>query len=144
MLLNADQILKAEDIEVEEVDVPEWGGTVCVKALTGQEKEKWESSVRKLDRKTGNWLPDNTHAAAKLVVIALVNEHGERLFSDSDAGKLARKSARAIERLFKKVQDMSGLDEDAVEAAVENFDETPSSDSTSGSPENLDEPKLSY
>ena len=43
--LCRETILNANDIKTEEVNVPEWGGVVLVKSLTGSEKDKYEQSI---------------------------------------------------------------------------------------------------
>jgi len=45
MTLNKEQILRADDLKTEEVDVPEWGGSVRVRVLTGTERDAFESSI---------------------------------------------------------------------------------------------------
>src|SRR5262249_54462608 len=45
MRLSKDDILKAADNEPEEVDVPEWGGTVLVRGMTGRERDAFEVSM---------------------------------------------------------------------------------------------------
>jgi hypothetical protein len=43
-LLSRDDILNADDLTIETIAVPEWGGEVNVKTLTGAEKDKWETA----------------------------------------------------------------------------------------------------
>ena len=43
-LLSRDDILNADDLTIETVAVPEWGGEVNVKTLTGAEKDKWQTA----------------------------------------------------------------------------------------------------
>ena len=45
MLLTRDKILSADDIRSERVKVPEWGGEVIVREMTGAERDEWEGSV---------------------------------------------------------------------------------------------------
>lgn len=142
MLLSADDILKADDLETREVEVPEWGGTVRVRALSGIEREKWEAGVWKTHR--GEQVLDRLGMRAKLVVRCLVDADGAQLFPESDAGKLGRKSSKVIEQLFEVVAEMSGLGENAVEELARNFGETPDDDSSSGSPESSVTPSAGY
>src|SRR3989304_4330704 len=44
-LLTRDEILNANDLAREQVEVPEWGGAVLVRALTGRERDAYESSI---------------------------------------------------------------------------------------------------
>ena len=48
VLLTRDLILKADDIQTREVEVPEWGGTVLIRALTGTERDAYEAEAYRL------------------------------------------------------------------------------------------------
>ena len=63
MRLSRDDILKAEDLTTEEVDVPEWGGTVLVRGLTGRERDEFEASV--MVRYAGEMVQDLANIRAK-------------------------------------------------------------------------------
>ncbi|MFE3382837.1 hypothetical protein [Streptomyces anulatus] len=41
--LSAEQILDADDLAIEDVPVPEWGGTVRVKGMSGTERDRFEA-----------------------------------------------------------------------------------------------------
>ena len=43
--LTRDEILQAQDIQFEDVKVPEWNGTVRVRGLTGVERDALEASL---------------------------------------------------------------------------------------------------
>src|SRR4051812_29809096 len=82
MALSRDQILEAKDLETREVDCPEWGGSVLVRALSGRERDAWEASLVQMRGK--QQVPQMGNVRAKLVVRCCVDENGERLFSDAD------------------------------------------------------------
>ena len=44
-ILSREDIAQADDIVIEAVDVPEWGGTVLVKGMTGAERDRFEISM---------------------------------------------------------------------------------------------------
>ena len=44
-LLTKEQMLAADDIKSERVEVPEWGGDVMVRGLTGTQRDAWEASM---------------------------------------------------------------------------------------------------
>ena len=44
-LLTKEQILRVKDIETRKVNVPEWGGDVMVRSLTGAERDYFESKL---------------------------------------------------------------------------------------------------
>ncbi|MBC7193862.1 hypothetical protein [Marinobacter sp.] len=117
-LLTKDDILQAQDLPTERVSVPEWGGEVIVRGLTGAERDKFEASivVRKGDKTDFN--PENMRA--KLVALCVVDEQGNRLFADEDVKLLGKKSAAALDRIFQIAQRLSGLNPSAVEEMAKN------------------------
>ena len=133
MTLTRDQILAADDLETREVEVPEWGGSVRVKSLSGRERDAWEASLRAT--RGNKTTADTSNIRAKLVARALVGDDGQRLFSDRDIAALGDKSALALDRLFDVIAEMSGLSNKADEDAEKNSPDDQSDSSTSDSPE---------
>ena len=121
-ILGRDEILAADDHELIDVEVPEWGGTVLVKPLTGDERDQYESSNWRRDPKGGMQL-DTRGARARLAQMCLVDESGKRLFSKEDVRKLGAKSSHALDRVTEVARTASGISDDYVEDAVEDFDE---------------------
>jgi len=131
MLLSKDAILAANDLQYEDVHVPEWGGTVRVRALTGAERDAFEAKMAEA-RQKGMALGAALHNfRAKLVVRCIVDEQGKRLFSDDDAKALGTKSGAVLDRLFDVARRLSGMNEDAVEEAAKNSVTGQSAGSTS-------------
>lgn len=44
-VLTREAILSADDLPAETVDVPEWGGKVRIRTMTGSERDAFESSL---------------------------------------------------------------------------------------------------
>ena len=44
-LLSKTAILTANDLQTEDVEVPEWGGAVRVRSFTGRERDAFEASM---------------------------------------------------------------------------------------------------
>lgn len=128
-LLTRDQILSVEDRPYEEIEVPEWGGSVRVRGMSGADRDAYEASIveqRGNDRKI-----NLANARAKLVARCLVDEDNRLMFSSDDVRALGRKSARALERVFDKARELSGMSEDDVDKLTENFGGDPSDEGTS-------------
>lgn len=128
-LLSKAAIIGAQDLTVKEVDVPEWGGSVNVRAMTGCERDQFESSLsvgEGKDRKQ-----NLANIRAKLVGLCLVGADGERLFSDAEVTVLGGKSAAALDRLFDVAQKLNGLSAADVEVLAKNSEADPSGASTS-------------
>lgn len=125
--LSRDDILSVEDIEVELVEVPEWGGSVFVKGMTGTERDRFETSIVQQRGKDAKINMENIRA--KLAAETICDEDGVRLFSQKDIGELGKKSASALQRVFDVAQRLSGITESDVEELSEEMDENPSGDS---------------
>lgn len=119
MILKRDDILNVADLPIEEIPVPEWGGSVLVRGMTGAERDAFEASIVQL--KGGNKSSvDMRNIRAKLVAMSLVDESGERLFSQADVELLGKKSAAALQRIFEAAQKLSGLTTADVEELAKN------------------------
>lgn len=121
-LLSKEAILAVEDLPTEDVDVPEWGGAVRIKGLSGRERDRFESSSIVTDKK-GVSKPNYTNLRARLVALSIVDESGRRMFSDTDVNLLGTKSAAALERVFKAAQRLNGMTDEDVEEMTEDFGE---------------------
>lgn len=116
--LDRERILAIPDIHTESVDVPEWGGALTVRGLTGDERDDFEAAcIRGKGRKTEFNL---RNARAKLVVRSCVDATGARLFSDEDAAQLGKKSAAALSRVYEVAARLSGLTDEDMEELTKN------------------------
>lgn len=127
--LTAEQIRTVDDKQYEDVDVPEWGGTVRVRGMSGTERDAYEASI--LEQRGNDRKVNLANARAKLVVRCLVDENGALLFTPDDVRVLGRKSAKALERVFDAARRASGMTEADIEKLTENFDDDLSEGGTS-------------
>lgn len=130
-ILGREDILGIVDTQYEFVDVPEWGGKVRMRGLSGNERDRYEQSIVEL--RGGNVLPKFANARARLAAWSIVNENGDRIFTDADIAVLGRKSAAALERVYEAARKLSGLSERDIEELVGNSDGVQSDGSTSDS-----------
>lgn len=129
-LLTRSAILDSLDVQTIEVEVPEWGGTVKVRGLTGKERDLFEQASVRRNPKTGEVELNMANMRARMVAYCVVDEEGERMFTDADIVQLGRKSAAALERVAKAAQKLSGMGNEATEEAAGNFTEDPNVPST--------------
>lgn len=129
MLLNKEQIKSVSDLETQDVKVPEWGGTVRLKSLTGAERDRFEASV--VQGQGRNTTVNMQNLRAKLVAQSAISEDGKALFTEEDVKWLGEKSAKALNRLFNAAQQLSGLSESDVKELAGNFKDARSDGSTS-------------
>jgi len=113
-MLTRDQILMCDDLPRETVQVPEWGGEVQVRTMTGTDRDAFESSLIGKDNQSGGRLEN---VRARLVSLTLCDETGVRLFTDGDITALGQKSAKALDRVFTVAQRLNGIGTDQVDVA---------------------------
>lgn len=120
--LSRDQILAVDDLKTVPVDVPEWGGTVYVRMMTGVERDLWEAMT--VDE-NGDALPPQRKLAnlrGRLVVTTASDAAGERLFEDTDAELVGKKSAAALDRVFAASSRLNRIFEADIEELLGNLD----------------------
>ena len=130
-LLSKSAILCANDLQTEDVEVPEWGGAVRVCSFTGRERDAFESSMVRGDGRDRR--VDLTNMRARLVGLTVIDETGQRLFTDEEADLLGAKSGAALDRVFAIAQKLNGLSGSDVEELTKNSSGVPSVVSTSAS-----------
>ena|SRR5215471_5103069 len=131
-LLGRDAILKATDLPTEDIEVPEWGGTVRIRGLTGEGRDEYEASTFVI--RDGQAYPDTANTRAKLCARCIVDEAGEPLFTQQDVHALGQLSGRALNLVWERCLALSGLSNEDVADLAGNSDAAPSGGSTSGSP----------
>lgn len=128
-LLSRDQILSADDLKTEDVDIPAWGGMVRVRTMTGKDRDAFGESLG-VD---ANGNIDVTNYRAKLLAHCIIDESGNLLFSEADIVALGNKSASAIVTAFEVAERLNGTGSVTVKAIEKNSDAATSGDSTSAS-----------
>lgn len=112
-VLTRDQILAADDIKTESVDIPEWGGTVLVRGMTGRQRDKFEEELT--IQRGKSTIVNLKNLRAKLVSQSCVDESGALLFTPTDVDKLGDKAASALQVIFVKAQVLSGITKEDVD-----------------------------
>ena len=120
MPLTKDEILGADDLKRETVDIPEWGGEVLLRELRGRERDAFEEGS--LDKQRNVSM---VNMRARLVALSAIDEEGERLFTAKEALELGGKSATALNKLFEVCCKLSGITETDVDELEKNSEATP-------------------
>jgi hypothetical protein len=115
--LNKEQILGATDIKYQVVPVPEWGGDVRIRSMTGADRDAYEQWMISRNTDSGVKL-DNLRA--RMAAISIVGDDGERLFADDDIAALGKKSAAALGRVFDAVTALNVIAPADIEAVAKN------------------------
>ena len=120
--LSREQIL-GTPLPTEVVDVPEWDGKIRLRGLSARDRDEYEQSLLEVGRDgTTRVKKHHDNVRASLVVRCLVDENGERLFTDDEIGAVGTLDGAVINRLWQKARELSGMGEEAEEQAAEDFD----------------------
>jgi len=132
MILNRKEVLLANDIVKELVHIPEWGGDVYVRGMSGEARDKFEMLILQINGKSKKANTENFRA--KLASMTVCDENGDLLFTEDDVKELAKKSAAALQRIFIVAQRLSRIGNEDVKELAEGLQENPLEDSASVSP----------
>ena len=128
-MLDRQSIINAQDLPIEKVPVPEWGGSVLLRGLNSGQRDRYIDEHVKIESKGGRPEVSIASSEALLVSMCIVDKDGNRIFSDTDAPALAAKSGKVLHRLAAIIEQMSGLGKKADD--VGNFPKTDGDDSGS-------------
>jgi hypothetical protein len=118
-LLTRDQIRAVDDqLIIEFVEVPEWGGTIGVRGISGKERDAYESSMLKGQGRKQRVVTDNVRA--KLVTLAACDAQGHPIFDPKDADWLGSKSAAALHRVYSVAARLARITDEDLDELVKN------------------------
>lgn len=120
-VLDKDTILNATDQKLTEFEVPEWGGTVYIKIMSGIDRDNFELSLYSDAGKTKK--ENLRNLRSRLLVKVLVDENGKRLFKDNDATDLGHKSSVVLDKLYAAARTINGLSKEDVDELTKNSEE---------------------
>ena len=115
-LLTKEQISEADDRPTLELEIPEWGGHVLLRTLSGAQRDSFEAGI--ID-KHGN-ATKLANLRARFAALVLVKEDGSPMYTVEQAAQLGTKSANALTRIWDKGREFNKMDADAIESAEEN------------------------
>ena len=114
--LTREAIQAAQDRKPREVFVPEWGGVVFVRRLSGPERDDWElAQYALLDAKPGDKYAGGRNVRARLVLATACSEDGAPLFTLEDLPWLAEKAGAALGRVYEASRLHNGMTEEAMQ-----------------------------
>lgn len=106
--LSKDDILGAKDNALVPVHVPEWGGQVFVRPMSGSDRDHWEQRFQEDGPRLATDPKDNVRAS--LLALCVVDSEGNRLFtSEEDVDALGKKALRPITRLYDAIVKANSL-----------------------------------
>ena len=138
MRLTREQILERGaqlQMERELVVIPELGGDVYVRGMSGAERDQFEEGLRvRTGRRAGQ--TDLRNFRARFAVRVIVDEQGQRLLEDGDIGVLGRLPASTLDRIIATCTRLSGQTEEELRDLGNASASAASDGSASHSPEN--------
>ena len=114
-LLSKEDILNPKNLKTLEVDVPELGGTVLIREMTGAERDALEGFILKNK--------DNSpfeNIRARFVAYSIVDEQGNFIFSPDEIEALGKVSWRALERIRKASDSLNAITKEDIEELRKN------------------------
>lgn len=111
-ILSLDEIVEADDRKTETVKVPEWGGAVKIRALSRRQV------VEALEQCTER---NSDVDGVKLQMLLLIRGLIEPQVTEDRLEQLNSKHAEPINRIVDRVKAISGMGEDADQAADARF-----------------------
>ena len=127
MILSKKDILLVNDTVIKKVHIPEWGGDVYVRSMSGEQRDQFEALIISNRNSVENF-------RAKLASMTVCDESGNLLFTEADIKELSKKSAAALQRIFVASQKLSRITPGDVTELTEALEENPLEDSASASP----------
>jgi hypothetical protein len=115
---------------VQTPELAEYGVTeITLQALTGKQRDAWESSLV-VGKGKGRRISTN-NVRARLVVTSAIEEDGTRAMKDDDAGWLGNLRVDVLNRLYEAAQRLSGVTDEDVEELGKSSGVEDGSDSSS-------------
>src|SRR5258706_5508781 len=114
-MLTKDQIIAAKDQSIEPADVPEWGGGIFLRVMSGTERDGFETTIIDDQSKV-----KSENVRSELLVRCICDDQGARLFADSDAASLGGKSSLVLDRLFTQAQKLNKIRKQDVDELTKN------------------------
>lgn len=116
-LLDRAAFFAAEDAKHEDIPVPQLGGSIRIRVLSGAARDAFNEYVRTDD--DGARKPASATGAA-LLVATCINADGEPMFSMEDIDLIREKSAAALDVLAAAAMRINGMGAKAEEDAAKN------------------------
>jgi len=110
-ILTVDQIVNAPDVKTEEMLIPEWGGSILVKGLTQAEVHAAREASKVAEE------IDEQRLAMSMFLAGVL----EPKITPDYYELLRNKLAGPVNRVGKKILQLSGLDEKTVKEAESKF-----------------------
>jgi hypothetical protein len=113
--LTKEQILTADDIHYEDVDVPGWGGTVRIAEMNGNARDSHAAMLYNRGKGT-----NFESMRAKLVAFSIVDDEGKLMFSPQDIVELGQKCYKSLDVVYEAADRLNAVSDAAMEETAKN------------------------
>jgi hypothetical protein len=125
MELTRNAILEADDLEIKQVETPEWGGHTFVRTLNADDSYRFN----KLNTGKDGKVLEGRNIIVSYCALVICDSKGNRLFTETDIEKLSKKNIKALIRVYESGRELNG---DNLEELEKNSEPTQSDVSTLG------------
>lgn len=106
--MDASKLLDFADLREKEIEVKEWKCTLRVRELGLEEGMALFNMIKGLQE--GSAVTLQATDIAQVIAWGVVDENGNRVFSDADVPKLARKNRNALMSIYTEITSLTGED----------------------------------
>ena len=117
-ILDKSTILNVNDTELEEYEVEEWGGSICMGAMTVEQRLNFESTHCDED---GSFINiKDPELIFDLLALSIRTEAGDPMFTTDDIRLLNDKSAKVVHGIFNQALTVNYKTKESVEDIKKN------------------------
>ncbi|RKY33175.1 MAG: hypothetical protein DRP74_00550 [Candidatus Omnitrophota bacterium] len=113
-----EKIFTAKDIKFEPMKIEEWGVTIWIKSLTQQERSEALEAARTGDE---DELKRGENFQMAVLIVGIRDKDGNQVFTKADIKKLREKNASVLDRITRKITELSGFGAEMEEALRSRF-----------------------
>lgn len=106
------------DRKVETLNVPEWGGDVCIRTLSAADRDFYSGSIQATEKEK----PNVANFRARLVARCLCDPEGNPMYPDPEQGAktLGAGNSAIVERVFQACRKLNAMTDEDLEALEKN------------------------
>jgi hypothetical protein len=124
--LDRAAILGKTAMPTQDIAIPEWDGTVTIRAMTAGERDRWEGYVRTYR---------DVDIRARLAIGCVCDQDGNLLFTEADLPAMSALNGKALDRIFEAAVMLSKIGRDDLDELKKNSKEAEPVASSSSSPD---------
>jgi hypothetical protein len=92
--------------------IPEWGGSIYIETMTGDQRAAFDRETARRKRKD----PDRIRPRERLIIATATDQAGAKIFTAADEEMLATMEVGPVDRAFKLSARLNGFIDDEDEA----------------------------